>query len=116
VGEAGEDRKMRGDVVGTVVDQARDGFLELLRRDGDRVGVEDPRDLHDVLLITGPVTTRMVEPLKRAYEAMPEPRLVALVRTARRSARIFPRPIHIIVNPATMDARNSWRCVRVEET
>jgi len=33
-----------------------------------------------------------------------------------RSARIFPRPIHIIVNPATMDARNSWRCVRVEET
>jgi membrane-bound hydrogenase subunit mbhJ len=38
--------------------------------------VASPRHA-DVLLITGPVTTRMVEPLKRAYEAMPEPRLVA---------------------------------------
>jgi Ni,Fe-hydrogenase III small subunit len=31
----------------------------------------------DVLLVTGPITTRMVEPLRRAYAAMPEPRLVA---------------------------------------
>jgi Ni,Fe-hydrogenase III small subunit len=31
----------------------------------------------DVLLVTGPVTTRMLEPLRLAYEAMPEPRLVA---------------------------------------
>jgi Ni,Fe-hydrogenase III small subunit len=38
--------------------------------------VASPRHA-DVLLITGPVTTRMVEPLQRAYEAMPEPRLVA---------------------------------------
>ena len=38
--------------------------------------VASPRHA-DVLLITGPVTTRMVEPLERAYEAMPEPRLVA---------------------------------------
>jgi Ni,Fe-hydrogenase III small subunit len=38
--------------------------------------VASPRHA-DVLLITGPVTTRMVEPLKRAYEAMPEPRVVA---------------------------------------
>ena len=38
--------------------------------------VASPRHA-DVLLITGPVTTRMVEPLKRAYEAMPQPRLVA---------------------------------------
>jgi Ni,Fe-hydrogenase III small subunit len=38
--------------------------------------VASPRHA-DVLLITGPVTTRMVEPLRRAYEAMPEPRLVA---------------------------------------
>jgi Ni,Fe-hydrogenase III small subunit len=38
--------------------------------------VASPRHA-DVLLITGPVTTRMVKPLKRAYEAMPEPRLVA---------------------------------------
>ncbi len=38
--------------------------------------VASPRHA-DVLLITGPVTTRMAEPLRRAYEAMPEPRLVA---------------------------------------
>jgi Ni,Fe-hydrogenase III small subunit len=38
--------------------------------------VASPRHA-DVLLITGPVTQRMVEPLKRAYEAMPEPRMVA---------------------------------------
>jgi Ni,Fe-hydrogenase III small subunit len=31
----------------------------------------------DVLLITGPVTTRMREALLSAYSAMPEPRLVA---------------------------------------
>jgi Ni,Fe-hydrogenase III small subunit len=38
--------------------------------------VASPRHA-DVLLITGPVTRRMVEPLKLAYEAMPEPRMVA---------------------------------------
>ncbi len=38
--------------------------------------VASPRHA-DVLLVTGPVTTRMLEPLRTAYEAMPEPRLVA---------------------------------------
>lgn len=38
--------------------------------------VASPRHA-DVLLVTGPVTTRMAEPLRIAYEAMPEPRLVA---------------------------------------
>lgn len=38
--------------------------------------VASPRHA-DILLITGPVTTRMVEPLRIAYEAMPTPRLVA---------------------------------------
>jgi Ni,Fe-hydrogenase III small subunit len=38
--------------------------------------VASPRHA-DVLLITGPVTVRMREPLRRAYAAMPEPRLVA---------------------------------------
>jgi Ni,Fe-hydrogenase III small subunit len=38
--------------------------------------VASPRHA-DILLVTGPVTTRMVEPLRAAYEAMPEPRLVA---------------------------------------
>ncbi|MBS1879970.1 MAG: oxidoreductase [Actinobacteria bacterium] len=38
--------------------------------------VASPRHA-DVLLVTGPVTKRMEGPLRRAYEAMPEPRLVA---------------------------------------
>jgi Ni,Fe-hydrogenase III small subunit len=38
--------------------------------------VASPRHA-DVLLVTGPVTRRMTEPLLAAYAAMPEPRLVA---------------------------------------
>ncbi|HEY7729845.1 MAG TPA: hypothetical protein VH950_02985 [Gaiellaceae bacterium] len=38
--------------------------------------VASPRHA-DLLLVTGPVTTRMHEPLLAAYAAMPEPRLVA---------------------------------------
>jgi Ni,Fe-hydrogenase III small subunit len=38
--------------------------------------VASPRHA-DVLLVTGPVTTRMLEPLRAAYESMPEPRRVA---------------------------------------
>jgi Ni,Fe-hydrogenase III small subunit len=38
--------------------------------------VASPRHA-DVLLVTGPVTTRMAGALRAAYEAMPEPRLVA---------------------------------------
>lgn len=38
--------------------------------------VASPRHA-DILLVTGPVTTRMVGPLLTAYQAMPEPRLVA---------------------------------------
>ncbi|MGE5828423.1 MAG: NADH-quinone oxidoreductase subunit B family protein [Micromonosporaceae bacterium] len=38
--------------------------------------VASPRHA-DVLLVTGTVTTRMVEPLRIAYEAMPEPRRLA---------------------------------------
>jgi Ni,Fe-hydrogenase III small subunit len=38
--------------------------------------VASPRHA-DVLLVTGPVTTRMREPLLAAYHAMPEPRCVA---------------------------------------
>lgn len=40
--------------------------------------VASPRHA-DVLLVTGPVTTRMVEPLRAAHSAMPLPRLVAAI-------------------------------------
>jgi len=46
-----------------------------LQRHGLNV-VASPRHA-DVLLVTGQITTRMAGPLRRAYEAMPEPRLVA---------------------------------------
>jgi Ni,Fe-hydrogenase III small subunit len=38
--------------------------------------VASPRHA-DLLLVTGPITTRMAAPLRYAYAAMPEPRLVA---------------------------------------
>ncbi len=46
-----------------------------LQRHGLNI-VASPRHA-DVLLVTGPITTRMAGPLHRAYEAMPEPRSVA---------------------------------------
>jgi Ni,Fe-hydrogenase III small subunit len=46
-----------------------------LQRHGLNI-VASPRHA-DVLLVTGQITTRMADPLRRAYDAMPEPRLVA---------------------------------------
>lgn len=42
----------------------------------------------DLLLVTGPVTSAMFEPLKAAYEAMPEPRWVMAVGTCAVSGGI----------------------------
>ena len=66
------------------------GFLQRLRaraqRDGESVlrppavrpQTSSPSPRHaDVLLVTGAITSRMAAPLLAAYEAMPEPRLVA---------------------------------------
>src|SRR5712691_9865850 len=46
--------------------------------------VASPRHA-DVLLVTGPVTSRMREPLRVAYEAMPEPRRVAALGDCARA-------------------------------
>ncbi len=46
-----------------------------LQRHGLNV-VASPRHA-DVLLVAGQITARMADPLRHAYEAMPEPRLVA---------------------------------------
>ena len=54
--------------------------------------VASPRHA-DVLLVTGAVTTRMAGPLRAAFEAMPEPRLVAaLGDCAVLGARGFAHP------------------------
>ncbi len=42
----------------------------------------------DLLLVTGPVTNAMLEPLKATYEAMPEPRWVMVVGTCAVSGGI----------------------------
>ncbi|MGK4580219.1 NADH-quinone oxidoreductase subunit B family protein [Kitasatospora sp. HPMI-4] len=49
--------------------------------DAERYGarlVASPRHA-DVLLVTGPVTRNMADPLRRTFEAMPQPRLVVAV-------------------------------------
>lgn len=49
--------------------------------DADRFGVHfvaSPKHA-DMLLVTGPVTRNMEEPLKRAYETMPDPKIVVAV-------------------------------------
>jgi len=50
--------------------------------------VASPRHA-DVLLVTGPVTTRMREPLLKAYESMPEPRAVAAVGDCAMGCRVL---------------------------
>lgn len=43
----------------------------------------------DILLVTGPVTRAMEQPLRRTYEAMPSPKLVMAVGTSACSGGIF---------------------------
>jgi Ni,Fe-hydrogenase III small subunit len=59
--------------------------------DGERYGarlVASPRHA-DVLLVTGPVTRNMTEPLRRTYEAVPEPRAVVAVGDCARNCGVF---------------------------
>ena len=46
----------------------------------------------DVLLVTGPVTRPMEQPLRRTYEAMPEPRVVIAAGTDACSGSIWTAP------------------------
>jgi Ni,Fe-hydrogenase III small subunit/NAD-dependent dihydropyrimidine dehydrogenase PreA subunit len=46
----------------------------------------------DVLLVTGPVTSPMEQPLRRTYEAMPEPRVVVAAGTDACSGSIWTGP------------------------
>jgi Ni,Fe-hydrogenase III small subunit len=57
--------------------------------------VASPRHA-DVLLVTGPVTTRMREPLLLAYQAMPEPRLVASLGDCATGCGILGLPDEIV--------------------
>ena len=57
--------------------------------------VASPRHA-DVLLVTGPVTTRMREPLLVAYQAMPEPRRVAALGDCALGCRVLGTPENVV--------------------
>ena len=59
--------------------------------DAERYGarlVASPRHA-DALLVTGPVTRNMAEPLRRTFEAVPEPGLVVAVGDCARNCGVF---------------------------
>lgn len=59
--------------------------------DAERYGVRlvaSPRHA-DVLLVTGPVTRNMADPLRKAYEAMPSPKRVVAVGDCARNCGAF---------------------------
>jgi Ni,Fe-hydrogenase III small subunit len=72
---------------------ATNPFHDLQRHGLDIVA--SPRHA-DILLITGPVTTRMSGPLHTAYQAMPEPRLVAALGNCALGYNILGDPNEII--------------------
>lgn len=59
--------------------------------DAERYGarlVASPRHA-DALLVTGPVTRNMAEPLRRTFEAVPEPRVVVAIGDCARNCGVF---------------------------
>lgn len=58
-----------------------------LERYGVRL-VASPRHA-DVLLVTGPVTRNMADPLRKAYDAMPEPKLVVALGDCAQNCGVF---------------------------
>ena len=56
-------------------------------RHGARL-VASPRHA-DVLTVTGPVTVNMAEPLRKTFQAMPEPRLVVAVGDCAKDCGMF---------------------------
>src|SRR5262245_30152934 len=59
--------------------------------DAERHGIRlvaSPRHA-DVLTVTGPVTVNMAEPLRKTFEAMPEPRLVVAVGDCANDCGVF---------------------------
>ena len=57
--------------------------------------VASPRHA-DVLLVTGPVTTRMREPLLQAYSAMPEPRRVVALGDCALGCSVLGMPEDVV--------------------
>ncbi|MDH7594077.1 MAG: NADH-quinone oxidoreductase subunit B family protein [Methanomicrobiales archaeon] len=61
------------------------------RYDPERFGIRlvgSPRHA-DVLLVTGPVTGKMIERVKRVYEQVPDPKVVMCIGTCGQSGGVF---------------------------
>jgi Ni,Fe-hydrogenase III small subunit len=74
------------------------GLATSPRYDLERFGLDivaSPRHA-DVLLVTGPVTTRMATALRTAHDAMPEPRLVAALGDCALGCGILGDPAELI--------------------
>lgn len=66
--------------------------------DAERYGarlVASPRHA-DALLVTGPVTRNMAEPLRRTVEATPRPRMVVAVGDCARGCGVFARAYGVV--------------------
>jgi Ni,Fe-hydrogenase III small subunit len=57
--------------------------------------VASPRHA-DILLVTGPITTRMAQPLRLAYDAMPTPRLVAALGDCALGRNVLGHPSELV--------------------
>jgi len=74
------------------------GLITNPLHDIQRFGIDvvaSPRHA-DILLITGPITTRMAEPLRIAYEAMPTPRIVAALGNCALGCNVLGDPGEMI--------------------
>lgn len=70
--------------------------------DAERYGarlVASPRHA-DVLLVTGPVTRNMADPLRRTFEAMPAPKMVVALGDCSRDCGVFAGG-HAVVGPVS---------------
>jgi Ni,Fe-hydrogenase III small subunit len=66
--------------------------------DAERYGarlVASPRHA-DALLVTGAVTRNMAEPLRRTYDAVPEPRMVIAVGDCARNCGVFAKAYGVV--------------------
>jgi Ni,Fe-hydrogenase III small subunit len=66
--------------------------------DAERYGarlVASPRHA-DALLVTGVVTRNMAEPLKRTFEAVPDPKVVVAVGDCARNCGVFARAYGVV--------------------
>jgi hypothetical protein len=79
VGQTEGQRQMQRYFRGESTPSDPDGFYQYYKE----------RDIMAVLLVTGPVTRNMEVPLRKTYEATPDPKLVVAVGDCARTCGVF---------------------------